>query len=136
MGGGVSRLADKVHAPEQVVIHDTAEVLCIHQADQGILIGHGEGAVHGIHPFDGALHGPAAIHGAGPRIDPVNALRRHGSLRKGREVLFFCEEVKIRHGKFLPMGKSGKILLHKLGLHGLQGVYALLHGKFRFVGEG
>ena len=31
------------------------------------------------------------------RIDPIDALRRYGGLRKGGEILYFCKEVEVGH---------------------------------------
>ena len=111
VGGGVPRQADIIQPPQQIVVHDISEILGIHQADQLILIRRIQRVIHRIHPFHGALHRPAAVHHAGRRVDPIDALRRHGSLRKGGEVLFFCEEVKVGHDappKPSPLGRGDR----------------------------
>ena len=69
MGGVVAHLADELHPPPHVGAHDILEFLVVHEADEGILIGHDEIAVNGIHPFDRKLHGAAAIQHAGIHVD-------------------------------------------------------------------
>ena len=61
----VAKLTDEIHAVPNVSADNTAEFLGVHQADKGILIGHNEISVNGIHPLHRKLHRPAAIQHAG-----------------------------------------------------------------------
>ena len=104
MGCGVSGLADEVHPAQQTLVHDIPELIRADEADEVVLVRHYQRTVHGIHPFDGGLHRPAAIQHAGCRIDPIDALRRYGGLRKGGEILYFCKEVEVGHAIAPPNG--------------------------------
>ena len=69
MGGVVAHAADEVHALPEVAAHDIPEGLGAHEADQIVLPGHDQIAVHGIHPFDGKLHGAAAVEDGGRGVN-------------------------------------------------------------------
>ena len=97
VGGGVAGLADEVHAAQEVVVHDGAELVGVHQADQLVVPGHDKIAVHGVHPLDGRLHAAAAGKHAGRRVDLIDPLRRHRTLCEGGKIGIGCEVVKVGH---------------------------------------
>ena len=69
VSGIVADLTDELHPPPDIGAHDVPEPVVVHEADEGILIGHDEIAVNGIHPFDRKLHGPTAVQHAGVHVD-------------------------------------------------------------------
>ena len=69
VGGGVADAANEVHPPPDVRAYNVPEVLGVHQAHKGILIGHDQTLVHGVHPFYGELHRPAAVQHTGGGVD-------------------------------------------------------------------
>ena len=69
VGGVVADAANEVHPPPDVRAYNVPEVLGVHQAHKGILIGHDKLTVHGIHPFYGKLHSAAAVQHAGGGVD-------------------------------------------------------------------
>ena len=69
VGGVVADAANEVHPPPDVRAYNVPEVLGVHQAHKGILIGHDQSLVHGVHPFHSELHRPAAVQDAGSRVD-------------------------------------------------------------------
>ena len=69
VGGVVAHAADQIHPPPDVRANDVPEVLGIHEAHQGILIRHDQPFVHGVHPFDGKFHRPAAVQYTGGGVD-------------------------------------------------------------------
>ena len=94
--------------------NDIPELIRADEADEVVLVRHYQRTIHGIHPFDGSLHRPAAIQHAGCRIDLIDALRRYGGLRKGGEILYFCKEVEVGHAIAPPNGL-------RFAFHGLTG---------------
>ena len=97
MGGGVARLADVFKALPQVPVHDGPEVLGVHEAGQTVVVGHDQSAVHGVHPFDGKLHTPAAVQHTGRRVDGIDFFRRHGDLPEGGKLGVGEEKIKVGH---------------------------------------
>ena len=97
VGGNIADAANKIHAPQDVVIHDVPEPVRVHQADQLVVPGHHKGAVHGIHPLHGDLHRPAAVQHAGRRVDGIDALRRHRHVREGFKGRGGKEEIEVGH---------------------------------------
>ena len=69
VGGVVADAANEVHPAPDVLTNDVPEVLGVHQAHKGILIGHDQSLIHGVHPLDGELHRPAAVQHAGGGVD-------------------------------------------------------------------
>ena len=112
MGSGVADAANEVHPPPDVRAYNVPEVLGIHQAHKGILIGHDQTLIDGVHPFHGELHRPAAVQDAGSRVDLIDALRSYSWFRKKSEILFFCEEIKVGHrfhsSQLHPSGNTRK----------------------------
>ena len=112
VGGVVARAADKVHPPPDIRAYNVPEVLGIHQAHKGILIGHDQTLIDGVHPFHGELHRPAAVQDAGSRVDLIDALCSYSWFRKKSEILFFCEEIKVGHrfhsSQLHPSGNTRK----------------------------
>ena len=101
MGRPVGHPPDIVHAPVQVRPHDVPEFLRVHQAHQGVLIGGRQGPVHGVHPFDGELHGPAAADDAGRGVHPIHPLGADRRLAEGLELGLGQEIIKVGHGHLL-----------------------------------
>ena len=112
MGGGVAGLADVLHPPPQVASHDLPEVLGVHEADQPVIVGHDQRAVHGVHPFDGKLHAPAAVQRTGRRIDLIDFFRRNGNLPEGGKLRVGEEKIKVGHGNHLLNFPDFILLLH------------------------
>ena len=98
MGGGVARLADVLEALPKVPVHDGPEVLSVHEAGQPVIVGHDQPTVHGVHPFDGKLHTPAAVEHAGCRVDSIDSFRRNGNLSECGELGVREEKIKVGHG--------------------------------------
>ena len=97
MGSRIAKLADYLHAAEEVIVHHVPEFVCAHEADQLVVPGQHKLAVHGIHPFDGKLHRPPAVEHAGRGIDLKDSLRRYRHLRKGGKLGLGEEYVKVGH---------------------------------------
>lgn len=98
VGGGVADAADEVQAEQQLFIHDAAELLGAQEADQLIIPGHDQRAVHGVHPLDGDLHGPAAVQRAGGGVDGEDALGGDGDRDEGGEAGVGLEGEEVGHG--------------------------------------
>lgn len=97
VGGGVARLADVLEALPQVSVHDGPKILGVHEAGKPIVVGHDQPTVHGVHPFDGKLHRPAAVQHTGRRVDGIDLFCRNGNLPKGGELRIGEEEIKVGH---------------------------------------
>ena len=97
VGRGVAGLADVLHPPPQVASHDLPEVLSVHKAYQTVVVGHDQPTVHGVHPFDGKLHAPAAVERAGRWVDGIDFFCRDGYLSEGGELRIGEEKIKVGH---------------------------------------
>ena len=69
MGGAVADLADKVHAAQDILARDIAELFRGHQHRERFVIRQLEILIDRIHPLDRELHRPAAVERAGVGID-------------------------------------------------------------------
>ena len=98
MGRPVGHPPDIVHAPVQVRPHDVPEFLRAHEGHQRVLPGHLQGPVHGIHPFDGKLHGPPAADDRRSGVHPIHPLGVHRRPAEGLELGLGQEKIKVGHG--------------------------------------
>ena len=69
VGAAVADLTDEVHAAQDVVARDIAELLGRHQHRERFVIRELEILVDRIHPLDRELHRPAAVERAGVGVD-------------------------------------------------------------------
>ena len=69
VGSGVADATNEVYPPPDVRTYDVPEVLGVHQTHKGILIGHDQTLIDGVHPFYGKLHRPAAVQDTRRRVD-------------------------------------------------------------------
>ena len=97
MRGDVAGLAYVLEPPPQVVAHDVPEVPGVHEAREPVVIGHDQRAVHGVHPLDGSLQRPAAVHNTRPGVDVIYLLRRHRRVSKGAKLRVEEEKVEVGH---------------------------------------
>ena len=111
MGGGVAEFADKVHAPQEVVVHHVPEFVRAHETDQLVVPGRHQLAVHGVHPLDGEFHCPAAVQHAGRRVNIQDLLCRDCHLRERGELWFGEEYVKVGHGDLLLNKSLGRMIV-------------------------
>ena len=103
MSGGVAEDANELHPLIDIPTDDIPKILVLHQAHQPIIIRHNKGTIHGIHPFDGKLHRPAAIDNRRSRIDMQYFLRRNRHIRKGRKLRVSGQEIEVGHCSFSSM---------------------------------
>ena len=69
VGSGVADATNEVYPPPDVRTYDVPEVLGVHQTHKGILIGHDQTLIDGVHPFYGKLHRPAAVQHTGGGVN-------------------------------------------------------------------
>ena len=86
-----------------VPAYDVPEVLAVQEVHQLVLVGHFQVLVHGVHPFDGQLHGTAAAEYTDRRVYIQNFFRRDSRRGKGGKLLLPGEYVKVGHGGLLLM---------------------------------
>lgn len=110
VGGGITRLADVLQALPQVPVHNGPEILGVHEAGKPIIVRHDQPAVHGVHPFDGKLHTPAAVQGTGRRVDGINFFRCDGDLPKGGKLGVGEEKIEVGHGVSPRSNQIGSFL--------------------------
>ena len=102
VGGIIAALADKIHPPPQIIVHNVVKLFCAHQADELIIPRLDEGAVHRIHPFDCKFHGTAAVQHSGGRINGQNPLRSNRGIRKAGKLRVTLQKVKVGQFSHLP----------------------------------
>lgn len=83
------------------LIHEQNKPLRTHEADQLIVPGQRQTAVHGIHPPDRPLHAPAAEQHAQARVNGIDPLCRHGGVCEGGKAGGQGGSVKVGRGERL-----------------------------------
>ena len=102
VGGIIAALANKIHPPPQIIVHNIVEFFGAHQTDEFIIPRLDEGAVHRIHPFDCKFHGTAAVQHSGGRINGQNPLRSDRGIRKAGKLRVIFQKVKVGQFSHLP----------------------------------
>ena len=98
----IAQQAHQLHALMHILPHHIPEVLVIHQGLQAIIPRQHKRAVHGVHPFDGEFHGPAAVDDRRRRIDGEDLFRCHRHLGEGLKGGGGFKESEVGHGYMFP----------------------------------
>ena len=86
VGGIVAQGADELHSAPNIYAHNVTEIFAVHETNEAIIIGHDKVAVHRVHPFDGKLHGAAAVDDRCRGVDMVDLFRRHRHRGEGMKL--------------------------------------------------
>ena len=86
------------HPCPDIGSHDIPEIFVMYQAIQAGIIGQGQGAVNGVHPFDRELHRPAAVHDAGGQVYLKDFFGGYSGGGERIELGVGEEEVEVGHG--------------------------------------
>ena len=107
-------VGERFPALMHILPHHIPEVLVIHQGLQAIIPRQHKRAVHGVHPFDGEFHGPAAVDDRRRRIDGEDLFRCHRHLGEGLKGGGGFKEGEVGHQQSIPSLIKSYILCFSL----------------------